>query len=155
MENLQVSCVCPNLSRPYSPEKECESRKLLSPLCSGTKPWKNLRHHIRQSVISGKSSQLVAASGLPPPTHLHLATITHRETLVSPLAFNLAKQTYPTSPFGKQKCSFLYLFRIRLHGGAGQTRPGQGFPHKWVWYKQPRLRPRPGSNWIAPFWLSD
>lgn len=91
----------------------------------------------------------------PTSTHLHLATITHRETLVSPLAFNLAKQTYPTSPFGKQKCSFLYLFRIRLHGGAGQTRPGQGFPHKWVWYKQPRLRPRPGSNWIAPFWLSD
>lgn len=88
MENLKASRVRPNLSRPYSPEKECESRKLLSPLCSGTMPRKNLRHHTRQS-SQAKVPQLVAGSGLPPPTYPPPGA--SRETLVFPLAFNLAK----------------------------------------------------------------
>lgn len=46
--------------------------------------------------------------------------------MVSPMAFNLAKQTYPTSPFGKQNCSFLYLFRLRLNDGAELTRGRPG-----------------------------
>lgn len=38
-----------------------------------------------------KVSQLVAGSGLPPPTSTYPPPETSRETLVSPLAFNLAK----------------------------------------------------------------
>lgn len=96
MENLKASRVRPNLSRPYSQEKKkCESRRLLSPLCSGTMPRKNLRHHTRQSP-QAKVPQLVAGSGLPPPTYPPPGAST--ETLVSPLAFNLAKVDLPNQP---------------------------------------------------------
>lgn len=115
-------------------------------------PWKNLRHHTKQS-SQAKIPQLLAGSGLlhPPTSSTYPPPGASRETSVSPPTFNLAKQTCPTSPFGKQNGCFQYLFHRRLNRGAERTRPGQGFPYKWVWCKQLRLRLWPGLTGLESY----
>lgn len=146
-----ASCVCPNLSSPAVQEKNVRAGN-----CSALWEKKNNSDTTRQSPPNKKfpSGELSAGSGLPPLTFTFPPPGTLREnqasTLVSPSAFNLAKQTCSTSPFGKQDLLPLpFPPKADWPGGVdqeklGPTRPGQRLPYGWVWGKQPRLKP--GSN---------
>lgn len=145
-----ASCVCPNLSSPAVQKKNVRAGN-----CSGLgvqRPFSGGKNKKKTSDTTRQSPQ--TKNSLPPPTFIFPPPGTSREnlvsTLVSPSAFNLAKQTCSTSPFGKQDLLPLpFPPKADWPGGVdqeklGPTRPGQRLPYGWVWGKQPRLKP--GSN---------